>query len=65
VATRYFSRWFTVPHREPAGRIQCEACKGGGEINQCFCTYCDGRGWFDAANRPSAAYQASKKASFP
>jgi hypothetical protein len=50
MTARFFSRWYTTPHREPPPREQCIPCAGGGEINGLPCYDCDGRGWFDEHN---------------
>ena len=46
---RFFSRWYTVPHREPPDLPQCPACRGGGEINDSGypCDYCGGSGYLE------------------
>jgi hypothetical protein len=50
MTSRFFSRWYTTPHRESPPREVCVPCAGGGEINGLTCTECGGIGYFDQHN---------------
>jgi len=47
-----------IPHREPAARTQCAACRGGGEINGVYCRMCRGSGYLGPDRRGAASAQA-------